>query len=167
MDVSHLELTHRESILVATPPAALWAMLSDVTRTGDWSPTCTACWWDDDVDLSDGPPVGAWFTGRNEVPERTWETRSQVVAAEPGREFAWQVGGSLVRWGYLLAPGPEDGAGAGTELTETWEFLPAGLAYFATAFGDDAVAQVEDRTRQAHAGIPRTLAAIKAISEAR
>lgn len=163
MDLSHLELTHRESITVARSPEQLYALLSDVTRTGEWSPTCTACWWDDDVDLSGGAPVGAWFTGRNEVPGRTWETRSQVVAAEPGREFAWQVGGTLVRWGYLLETGPD----AGTELTETWAFLPDGLALFEQRYADDALAQVEDRTRQAHEGIPRTLAAIRQIAEAR
>ena len=39
--------------------------------------------------------MGAWFTGRNEVPGRTWETRSKVVAADRGREFAWVVGGAL------------------------------------------------------------------------
>lgn len=163
MDLSHLELTHRESITVARSPEQLYALLSDVTRTGEWSPTCTACWWDDDVDLSGGAPVGAWFTGRNEVPGRTWETRSQVVAAEPGREFAWQVGGTLVRWGYLLETGPD----AGTELTETWAFLPDGLALFEQRYADDALAQVEDRTRLAHEGIPRTLAAIRQIAEAR
>ena len=53
-------------------------MVSDVTRMGEWSPVCKACWWDD----GDSPRVGAWFTGRNELPERTWETRSEVVAAE-------------------------------------------------------------------------------------
>ncbi|MCY7394845.1 MAG: SRPBCC family protein [Nocardioides sp.] len=162
MDTSHLDLTHRESVVVATTPERLYSMLCDVTRTGEWSPTCTACWWDDDVDVSEGVQVGAWFTGRNEVPDRTWETRSQVVAADPGQEFAWQVGGSLVRWGYLLVPT----ADGGTELTETWEYLPDGLALFAERYGDDALAQVEDRTRQAHEGIPRTLAAIKTVAEA-
>lgn len=55
-------------------------MVSDVTRMGEWSPVCRACWWDEGA----GPRVGAWFTGRNELPERTWETRSVMVAAEPG-----------------------------------------------------------------------------------
>jgi hypothetical protein len=61
-------------------------------------------------------------TGRNETPERTWERRSQVVAAEPGKEFAFVVGGNLVRWGYTFTP-----AGDGTEVTESWEVLPAAI----------------------------------------
>ncbi|MGZ6807635.1 MAG: SRPBCC family protein, partial [Mycobacteriaceae bacterium] len=87
-------LSYSESIFVAHPPELVYDLVSDVTRTGEWSPVCKACWWDE----GDSARVGAWFTGRNEVPARTWETRSEVVAAERGREFAFVVGGSLVRW---------------------------------------------------------------------
>ncbi|HJY95097.1 MAG TPA: SRPBCC family protein, partial [Streptosporangiaceae bacterium] len=91
-------LQYSESIVVARSPEALYDMVSDVTRMGEWSPVCTACWWDD----GDGPRLGAWFTGRNQLPERTWETRSQIVAADRGREFAFVVGGTWVRWGYTF-----------------------------------------------------------------
>ena len=62
-------------------------MVADVTRVGEWSPVCTACWWDE----GDGPHIGGKFTGRNERPERTWETHSEEITADPGREFAWVV----------------------------------------------------------------------------
>ena len=150
-------LTHSGSIVVRSSPEALYDLVSDVTRTGEWSPICTACWWDEGQSAT----VGAWFTGHNEVPGRTWETRSQVVAADRGREFAWLVSGRLVRWGFTFTP--VDG---GTELTEFWEFLPAGQAFFAERYGDDAPRQVEERTRAAHEGIPATLAAVKRIAEA-
>jgi hypothetical protein len=150
-------LTHSASLVVRSSPEALYDLVSDVTRTGEWSPVCTGCWWDE----GQSAQVGAWFTGRNEVPGRTWETRSQVVAADRGREFAFLVGGSLVRWGFTFAP-----VEGGTELTESWQFLPAGRQFFAERFGDDAQRQVEDRTRAAHEGIPATLAAIKRIAEA-
>src|SRR5665811_1274708 len=101
-----------------------------------------------------------WFTGHNELPHRTWETRSEVVVAERGREFAWVVGGSFVRWGFTLVP-----AGLVTTLTESWEFLPGGIAMFEEKFGDEANAQITDRTQQALVGIPKTLAAIKQIAE--
>lgn len=151
------ELQHAESILVDRPPGAVYDLVSDVTRTGEWSPVCASCWWDEGA----GPEVGAWFTGRNETPERTWETRSQIVAAERGQEFAWIVGGTLTRWGYALRP--VDG---GTELTESWQVLPDGLTRFAERFGADADAQLEARARAARAGIPATLASIKRIAEA-
>ena len=84
------DLSYSESIVVRRSTETLYDMVSDVTRMGEWSPVCKACWWDE----GDGPRDGAWFTGRNELPERTWETRSQVVAAEPGREFARSPGAS-------------------------------------------------------------------------
>jgi len=104
--------------------------------------------------------VGAWFTGRNQNAERTWETRSQVVAADPGREFAWEVNDGWVRWGYTFEP--ENG---GTRLTESWELLPAGIAGFGERFGADADAQIEIRYAAAKSGIPATLAAMKKTVE--
>jgi hypothetical protein len=92
------------------------------------------------------------------VPGRTWETRSQVAVADRGREFALLVGGTLVRWG-LFEP-----TGDGTQLTESWDFLPAGQQLFAERFCDDAQRQVEDRTRGAHESIPATLAVLERIA---
>lgn len=148
----------RSVVVEGCSPERLYDLVSDVTRTGEWSPICRACWWDE----GDGPRVGARFTGRNEVPGRTWETRSRVVAADRGREFAWEVGEGYVRWGYRLAAVP-----GGAELTESWEFLPAGLAMFREKYGEQAQQQIEERTRAAHEGIPATLAAIKRIVEGR
>jgi hypothetical protein len=150
-------LTHSDSIFVARSADDLYAMVSDVTRMGEWSPICKACWWDE----GDGPRVGAHFTGRNELPERTWETRSEVVAADPGREFAWVVNGTVVRWGYTFTP-----VEGGTEVTESWEFLPGGYGFFEERFGGDAAAQISDRFEKAKTGIPATLAAIKRAAEA-
>jgi ribosome-associated toxin RatA of RatAB toxin-antitoxin module len=89
------DLKHSESIIITRSPEDLYDMVSDVTRMGEWSPVCKACWWDEGA----RPEVGAWFNGRNELPERTWETRSVVVAADRGHEFPFVVSGSFVRWG--------------------------------------------------------------------
>ncbi len=144
------------SIVVGRPPELVYDLVADVTRMGEWSPVCTACWWDEGASARPGD----WFTGRNVTPERTWETRSQVVAAERGREFAFVVGGSFVRWGYSFTP-----VEGGTEVTESWEFLPDGLARFDERFGDAAPAEVAAREEAARTGIPQTLAAIKAAAE--
>ena len=148
--------SYSESIIIARSADALYDLVSDVTRMGEWSPVCKACWWDDGA----GARAGAWFTGRNEASGRTWETRSEVVTAARGREFAFVVGGAWVRWGYTFTP--VDG---GTQVTESWEFLPAGLARFGERYGADAQAQIADRTEAARTGIPLTLAAIKRTAE--
>jgi len=150
-------LQHSDRITVNRSPGDLYAMVADVTRMGEWSPICKACWWDE----GEGPRVGAWFTGRNELPERTWETRSEVVAADPGREFAFAVHGTIARWGYTFAA-----VEGGTEITESWEFLPGGIEFFEERFGDDSAAQIADRVEKAHTGVAETLAAIKRIAEA-
>ena len=145
-----------ESIIVSRPPEELYALVSDVTRMGEWSPVCTGGWWDDDT-----RGVGAWFTGTNETPDKKWETRSQVAADEPGREFAFIVGGNRTRWGYSFRP--VDG---GTEMTESWQILPAGEAYYDERFGADAESELQQRADTARSGIRDTLAAIKKAAEA-
>ncbi|MGV0743528.1 SRPBCC family protein [Mycolicibacterium sp. XJ870] len=151
------QLEFSDSIHVGLPPEELYSIVSDVTRTGEWSPVCRECWWDEGA----GPHVGAWFTGRNVTPEREWETRSQVVAAEPGREFVWEVNNGWVRWGFTLEP-----EAGGTRLTESWNFLEPGIAGFHERFREQADAQIAARSEAALSGIPATLAAIKAVAEA-
>ena len=56
--------------------------------------------------------------------------------------------------------------GAGTQVTESWEFLPDGIARFHERFGPDAEAQIANRTEAARRGIPVTLAALKQAAEA-
>jgi hypothetical protein len=149
-------LQHSESIVVGRAPEELYDMVSDVTRMGEWSPVCKACWWDD----GDSASVGAMFTGRNETPEQTWETRSQVVVADPGREFAFKVQVTGTRWGYRFSA-----VEGGTEITESWEFPPSGFEFFQQYFGDDSRAQVAIRHQAAREGIAATLAAIKKTAE--
>ncbi|WP_431035013.1 hypothetical protein ACQYWQ_14475 [Streptomyces sp. P6-2-1] len=65
-----------------------------------------------------GPHEGAWFHGRNKRDGAERDSRSQVHAALPEKEFACTVLGSggapIVRWtGTLTAHGP------GTTLTQT------------------------------------------------
>src|ERR1700683_4240545 len=146
------------SIIIDRSPEELYDMVADVARTGEWSPMCTACWWDE----GDGPNVGARFIGRNERQGQTWETHSEVVIADRGRQFDWVVvePPTRARWGYSFAA--VDG---GTELTETWELPPEGSAFFEKMFGDDAAKEIGKRSDWAKSGIGATLAAIKGIAE--
>jgi hypothetical protein len=147
--------THSDSIVVARDPHEVYELIADITRMGEYSPVCAACWWDD----GDGPTVGSHFTGRNVLPERTWETRSEVVVADPGREFAWVVGPRIARWGYTFTA-----VEGGTEVVESWELLPEADAVYEERYGD-AAGPAADRYDKAVSGIPVTLAAIKRSAE--
>jgi hypothetical protein len=150
------QLSHAETITIAAAPEAVYDLVSDVTRTGEWSPICRAAWWDD----GDGPRADAWFTGRNQTGDTVWETRSRVEIADRPREFGWLVSDGYVRWGYRLAR-----VGGGTELTESWHLRRSGLAMFHEKYGDGAHDRIALRSSQAVEGIPTTLAAIKKIAE--
>ena len=150
------DLEFSDSVLVHADANVLYALVADVTRMGEWSPQCRACWWDEGA----GPDVGAYFTGRNDDGKRTWETRSRVVVADPGREFAWVVNDGWVRWGFSF-----DADQGGTRLTESWAFLPDGIEGFHGRFGEQAEEQIATRVRAAKEGIPVTLAAIKRTAE--
>lgn len=145
-----------EAITIASTPEALYAMVSDVTRMGEWSPVCKLCWWEDET-----RGVDAWFTGRNVTEEKTWETRSKVVADDPGREFAFAVNGDRTRWGYTFEP-----ADGGTLVTESWEILPAAEPSYVERFGDEAEAEIATRAGNASVGMRKTLEAIKKSAEA-
>lgn len=144
-----------ESVTIAASPDTLYEMVSDVTRMGEWSPVCKACWWDDDT-----RGAGAWFTGRNVTPDRTWETRSQVLVDEPGREFAFAVNGNRTRWGYTF-----EAVEGGTIVTESWQILPDSEPSYVERFGDRAEEEIAIRADGASQGMRETLTAIKRVAE--
>lgn len=147
-----------DSVTVAASPADVYTLLSDVTRTGEWSAQCHRAEWD-------GPErgVGATFTGHNRTPEREWTTTSEVVVADPGREFAWQVTTSGTRWGFRTAPvNRRDDA---TVVTEYTVFTEQGEEYFVQKYGEDAGEQEAQRKDAATYGITETLHNIRGIVE--
>jgi hypothetical protein len=150
------ELQYSDSIVVTRSAEDLYDMVSDVTRMGEWSPVTKAGRWHD----RPGPRVGAWFSGFNERPDKKWEGPCEVVAAEPGREFAFVVQGQMVWWSYTFTP-----VEGGTRVTESWEFLPNGVNWVRENHPDDFEAQVDIRARRSKEGIGATLAALKRVAE--
>lgn len=110
------------SLEIAAPPERVYDLVSDVTRMGEYSPECQRGEWLGAA----GPAVGARFRGRNRHGMYRWSTTCRVVAAERGREFAWEVTAALglpvARWGYRFEP-----SGAGTRVTEEWVDRRSGL----------------------------------------
>ena len=101
---------------IAAPADDIYALVSDVTRMGEWSPENVGGRWLGDAT---GPAVGARFRGSNRRGWRRWSTTCTVVAAEPGRTFAFDVTVAVIpasRWIYELR---QDGDA--TLVTETWK----------------------------------------------
>ena len=142
------------SIHVDAAPEDVYALLSDVTRTGEWSPQCHRCEWEDER-----RGVGARFVGHNRTPVREWETVSEVIADVPGEHFAWSVGPGRAEWGYRMRPAD----GGGTELTEYTRTTEHLEEVFVERYGDRAEEEIAIRHAAAREGIPATLAAIREV----
>src|SRR5436190_12858062 len=110
--------TGRASVHVNASPDELYALVSDVTRMGEWSPETVRCRW---LDGATGPAVGARFKGSNRRGIMHWSTKPRVTAADPGREFAFVAGlmispREMTKWCYQFEPAPD----GGTNVTESF-----------------------------------------------
>ncbi|MCD9624783.1 SRPBCC family protein [Rhabdothermincola salaria] len=74
------------SVDVARPADDVYALVSDPTRIGEWSPECHTAVW-----LSDERGVGARFKGTNRSGRNRWSRVCEVVEDRPGREFAYRT----------------------------------------------------------------------------
>jgi len=138
MDLQQLRASH--AAVIAADPEDLYNMVSDITRTGEWSPVCTGGQWDEGA----APRPGSWFTGRNKAGTYEWTTRCQVTVASHGHDFGFVVGG----------------AADGTLVTESWEVLRIVPHMGET---DDQLLALRDRTQ---ANLEATLQALKDAAEA-
>ena len=145
------------SIRIDAAPDVLYDLVSDPANMGRLSPECTGGRW---LDGATGPAVGARFKGSNKRGIIRWSTTSTVVAAEPGREFAFEVGDSGIRWGYAFEPD-----GTGTVVTES-RVASKPYPFIAKAFTTVLLGGVERHTQELRDGMAATLARLKELAEA-
>jgi hypothetical protein len=147
------------SLHIDAPARQLYALVSDVTRTPEFSPEIAECVW---LDGATGPAVGARFEATNALDRgRPWKNRPVVTEADPGREFAFtrteRLAGTVV-WRYRFEP-----EGSGTRVTESYEVTRpiSRLGWFVIEriYGD------RDRRGALRAGMQQTLERIRATFE--
>ena len=100
---------------IRAPAEQVWAMVSDVTRMGEWSPENQGGVWRGGASA---PQPGATFVGTNRNGKKKWTTLAKVVEADPGRVFAFRVtaeGFKVAEWRYEFEP-----TTTGCRVTETW-----------------------------------------------
>jgi len=144
---------------VRADPATVYALVSDVTRMGSWSPETTSCRW---LDGATGPAVGAKFRGSNRHgPVLRWSTTCTVTDADPGRRFAFDVdyaGVPISTWSYDFVPTAD-----GCTVTESWTDLRPRVMRVASV----PIMGVADRAKHNRRGMETTLAALRATAEGR
>jgi len=75
-------------VLINTDTKTVYKLISDVTRTGEWSPECRRCQW---LDNDQRAAVGARFRGWNRSGLVRWSRLVEVVSADPSREFTFRT----------------------------------------------------------------------------
>lgn len=152
------KFNHTDSITVSASPEAVYDLVSDVTRIGEFSPVCKKAYWTDDDHTT--------FVGDNVTPEMSWSTHCRVITDLPGEEFTFINCGmdgerELVQWSYTFAA-----EGDGCVVTEKWQVLPGYGEFMNSVAPDmDVVAYLEGVVPRTHEGMAATLAAIKATAE--
>lgn len=110
--MSEPTFSHDDSIEIAAPPEAVYALVSDMTRYGEWSTQNVGGEW---LDGGTGK-VGDWFEGHNKAGKMEWKAKAEITEATPGKEFGfWTMGkeAQVAHWRYSMEP-----SGAGTKLSE-------------------------------------------------
>jgi iron-sulfur cluster repair protein YtfE (RIC family) len=120
-DWRRVQKAGRCEVRVDAPIDAVWDLVRDVTRIGEWSHECAGAAW---LDGATSAQTGARFRGRNRAGIFRWARRCEIDTAEP---FAlvwhtiptWRYPDST-RWVIRLEPD-----GAGTRIEQTFTVLRA------------------------------------------
>ncbi len=149
------------AVRVDAAPEALYDLVTDVTRMGEWSPENVGGRW---LDGAVGPGVGARFRGRNRRGVMRWTNTCRVTEAERGRVFTFVapdvLGRPNTRWSYRFEP-----SGTGTEVTESFEMLRAMPGY--VELFERIVIGVPDRRADLQRNLRTSLDRIKVTAEDR
>jgi hypothetical protein len=147
--------TGSASITINKPASEVFAAISDITRTGEWSPECTGGRW---LDGATSAAVGARFEGDNVVKvgpiaAKKWTTTSVVTACEPGVVFEF-VAAEHSTWRYEFEP-----VASGTKVTESFDY-PKGAG-----FSEFLYERVLKRSKTMIPAMQKTLTNVKASLE--
>ncbi len=136
------------TIHINAAPDDVYALVSDITRMGEWSPETVACEW---VDGATGPAVGAKFKGTNKLGPVRWSTTPTVTDAVPGKSFVFSTGSTEWRYSFIAAD-------EGTSVTESFT-VTSNLTKLYTGIAPGRVNKMKQ-------GMMETLTRIKQAAEA-
>ena len=141
---------------MAAAPERVYALVSDLTRMGEYSPECYRTIWLGDVSA---PAVGARARGWNRYLGVRWARDVVVLAADPAQEFTFQTvpQGPLYLdstiWRYTFAP-----QNGGTLVTESFAMVLLSPWIYAFEI-------VTQRPKKMPGWMLQTLERIKAVAE--
>lgn len=110
----------RSEATTAAPPEAVWDIVADVTRVGEWSHECRGAHW---VGGATAAMPGARFRGTNRSGPFRWSRSCRFTAVDEPRALVWRTGGLMglldrTEWKIELEP-----AGSGTRIVQTYDVV--------------------------------------------
>lgn len=144
-----------DSVEIDASPAAVWAVVSDLRRMGEWSPQCRRM-------IIRGGEVrqGTRTININRQGWKVWPTRSYVKVYEPERELALKIAENGTVWSYRL----EELEGGRTRLTES-RTAPNGVSNLSNVLTKHVLGGTDEFEQGLQQGITETLQRIKAEVE--
>ncbi|HXS87596.1 MAG TPA: SRPBCC family protein [Mycobacterium sp.] len=154
------ELEHDEvSLVIRATPATLYDLVTDITRTAEFSPNVLRSQW---IGGATAPAVGARFKASS-APRRGFapSNKAVIASADRGRQFAFNRTvpfAGTVEWRYQFSPESD-----GTRVIESYTVIKpiTALGWFiiGIVFGE------KDRKTALRADMQETLLRIKAAIE--
>jgi uncharacterized protein YndB with AHSA1/START domain len=111
-------LSGRVEAVVDAPVESVWHVVSDVTRTGEWSHECLHVEW---LDGATKAEPGVRFRGANRSLWWRWHRTCEVLHVEPNRSISWHTIATRLfvdstDWRISLEP-----CGSGTRIVEEFQ----------------------------------------------
>jgi len=142
---------------IAAPADAIWALVTDLPRMGEWSSENLGGKW---LKGAVGPAPGATFRGANRNGIYWWKTKAIVQECIPGERFSFRVtslGIPVSEWTYEF-----EATEAGCRVTESWVDRRPGFFKPISSMATG----VRDRETHTRAELAQTLDSLAAAAEA-
>ena len=116
-----VQMASSVAVTVDADVDAVWQVVRDVTRVGEWSHECVSAEW---FDGSTTAFPGARFRGRNRAGVFRWGRVCEIVSAEP-YELVWRTVPTVLypdssEWRIALEP-----VDAGTQISQSFRVVKA------------------------------------------
>lgn len=144
-----------QSIEIDVPPERVWALISDVRRMPEWSPTVRST----RLRPTHDRVVATQFTNLNKQGDLEWTTHGEIVRFTPVQELAFRIEENWVVWSFRVEPTTR-----GTRLRQQRE-TPDGISELSLNLTDAYMGGQEAFTATLRSEMRQTLQRIKAAAE--
>lgn len=149
------------SVEIAAAPERVWELVSDINLPAQFQNEFKRAEW-----VTEGPALGAEFTGYNERKGFEWDTSSWIVEYEPMKTFGWAVSDPEnpgATWTFRLS-----GTADGTQLVFHRHLGPgpSGITSSITRHPEDEEAIIAARDAEQTINMQGVVDGIKDLAEA-